>query len=213
MCIRDRCQGDGDAGPRPRLTQLSVAVYHLDKAKLQTARDSGPGQHFRALRRATIESAHAKPVWETSVAGRLYMSGKYSAVANLKAFAESERKQRAQKQGIDPKLAGGVLFGSRPQWGNAHIPGQPLPTTGVVGNVIHLQAPEHSAYSAGQGFALSGIILVGRRIDDEPSNDAGAPTPKPRMGRRGSYRVEAKVTPTKLPSEDARQTEREAAST
>jgi hypothetical protein len=126
------------------------------------------GEHHAYLSSITKDDPHVRPVWR----GKLTMSGKMAAVANLKSWAAMERDAASKAQSLDLEHCGGVRFGNGGM-GNAHAPGgSVLATTGVVGNIVHVQAPNASEYvGIDRGnpesiFTLAGMALVGRRLQD-----------------------------------------------
>ena len=74
-----------------------------------------------------------------------------------------------------PELVGGVGYGNG-EVGNVHVAGGDVLThTGVIGNVLHIEAPDPRVYGNERfeptaTFAIAGITLVGRRCVD-PLNE------------------------------------------
>ena len=173
-----------------RLELLKLSVYHLDSNRLNAARAAAPGEHWHALNQLTVSSMHEKPVWS----GELTLSGSRAGVANLRRWMVSRRDQQAAERALDPKLIGGVVFGSgggeRGNVVTAGGGGDVLATTGVIGNVIHIEAPDPTVYGKERFeptsiFAIAGIVLVGRRVND-PLNAGLTDRAGSRARRKGS---------------------------
>ena len=83
---------------------------------------------------------------------------------NFRRLAEKRRDDVAAQLNIPTEHAGGILLG-KGAVGNARLAEKPEAfAAGVIGNVIHIE-PKH-AMSKTALFSLSGVTLVGRRIND-----------------------------------------------
>ena len=143
---------------KTRLELLKLSVYHVDAARLKAARDALPGEHHVALRQVTVDNPHEHPVWS----GGMTMSGARAGVANLRKWAAARRDRAAAERHLAPELVGGVGYGNG-EVGNVHVAGGDVLThTGVIGNVLHIEAPDPRIYGNERfeptaTFAIAGI--------------------------------------------------------
>ena len=90
-----------------RLQLTTVSIFHVEGRQLHTVRAAPPGGHYEALHTLTVGNAHVRPVWT----GKLQMSGRHAAAANLRVWAAAQRDEAAARLGLQTERVGGVLFG------------------------------------------------------------------------------------------------------